>query len=74
MKVAGKIAIGSGVAVVFLLAILAWDLALVERLARSHQEFSLISFRASSLALEQSRVLNQIEEFTRKYGVTGDPA
>lgn len=74
MRVASRVALGSGVAVVLLLAVLAWDLSLVDRLAGEHQELSQIDFRASNVALQQAKVLTQIDEFTRKLYVTGDSA
>lgn len=74
MRVAGRIATGTGVAVVLLLVILAWDVALVDQLAEVNQSLSEVNFRASTSALEQARLLNQIDEFTRKFHVTQDPA
>ena len=74
MKVAGRIATGTGVAMTLLLIILAWDVALVDQLAEVNQSLSEVNFRASTSALEQARLLNQIDEFTRKLYVTQDPA
>lgn len=74
MRVASRVALGSGVAVVLLLAVLAWDLYLVDRLAGEHQELSGIDFRASNITLQQAKLINQIDEFTRKLYVTGDAA
>ncbi len=74
MRVAGRIATGTGVALAILLIILAWDVALVDQLAEVNQSLSEVNFRASTNALEQARLLNQIDEFTRKFYVTGDPA
>jgi len=74
MKVTGRIATGTGIAVVLLLGVLAWDLATIRRLAEVAQELSQVRFRTSILALEQDGLLNRIDEFTRKYSVTGDEA
>jgi signal transduction histidine kinase len=65
---------GTGIAVVLLLAVLVWDLATIRRLAAVGQELSQVSFRVSMLALEQDRLLNRMDEFIRKYSVTGDEA
>ena len=74
MRVGGRIAIGTGVALAILLVILVWDVALVDQLAGVNRKLSQVNFRASTLALEQARILNQIDEFTRKLFVTSDPA
>ena len=74
MRVASRVALGSGVAVILLLAVLAWDLSLVDRLAGEHQELSQIDFRASNIALQQAKLMNQVDEFTRKLYITGDSA
>ncbi len=74
MKVTGRIATGTGIAVFLLLAVLVWDLATIRRLAAVTQELSQVRLRVSILALEQDRLLNRIDEFTRKYSVTGDEA
>jgi len=74
MRVAGRIATGSGVALTILMVILAWDVALVDQLAEVNQSLSAVNYQASASALDQARLLNQIDEFTRKYHVTGDPA
>ena len=74
MTVAGKIATGFGVMMVLLVGVLAYDLALVRRLASANQSLSEINFRATMTALEMSRLLNQLDEFTRKLIVTRDAA
>lgn len=74
MKVTARLAIGTGIAVVLLLAVLVWDLATIRRLAAVGQELSQVSFRVSMLALEQDRLLNRMDEFIRKYSVTEDEA
>ena len=74
MRVATKLAVGWGVLIVLFVGILAYDLALVNRLARINQGLSEIEFRAAALSLEQSRRLAALEEFSRKLLVTRDPA
>lgn len=74
MRVAAKIAVGTGLTAVLLVGVLAYDLALVEKLALDNRELSEITLQTSMLPVELSRWLNEIEEFTRKHGVTGDPA
>jgi len=74
MKVTGRIATGTGIAVFLLMGVLVWDLATIRRLAAVAQELSQVRIRVSILALEQDRLLNRIDEFTRKYSVTGDEA
>ncbi len=74
MRVGGRIAIGTGVALAILLIILVWDVALVDQLAGVNKSLSQVNFRASTLALEQARVLNKLDEFTRKFHVTRDLA
>jgi two-component system sensor histidine kinase GlrK len=74
MKVASKVATGAGITIVLLLAVLAYDLSLVRRLATANQDLTKITFRASMIALQQARLLNLIDEFTRKHFVTQDPA
>ena len=74
MRVAGRIATGTGVTLALLLVILAWDVALVDQLAEVNQSLSEVNYRASTGALELIRLLHQMDEFTRKYHVTGDSA
>jgi two-component system sensor histidine kinase GlrK len=74
MRVATKLAVGWGVLIVLFLGILAYDLSLVNRLARVNQGLSEIEFRAAAVSLEQSRRLAALEEFSRKLLVTRDPA
>ena len=74
MRVGGRIAIGTGVALATLLVILIWDVALVDQLSDVNQTLSEVNFRASTVTLEQARILNKIDEFTRKFYVTADPA
>ena len=74
MRVATKLGLGWGVLIALFVGILAYDLALVNRLARVNQGLSEIEFRAAAVSLEQSRRLAALEEFSRKLLVTRDPA
>ena len=74
MNVATKLALGWGVLIVLFVGILAYDLSLVNRLARVNQGLSEIEFRAAAVSLEQSRRLAGLEEFSRKLLVTRDLA
>jgi signal transduction histidine kinase len=73
MKVSTKVAAGSGLLVLLLAALLLHDLALVRRLAAVNRDLSEISFRATTLALDQSRLLDEIGKTARRLSVTGDP-
>ena len=73
MRVTGRLVTGTGIAVALLLGVLAWDLTTIRRLAAVAEDLSEVSFRASTLSLEQDRLINRIDEFTRKYFVTRDP-
>jgi two-component system sensor histidine kinase GlrK len=74
VRVATKLALGWGVLIALFAGILAYDLALIHRLAWANQELSRIEFRAAAVSLEQSRRLDGIEEFARKLVVTRDAA
>ncbi len=74
MRVSTKLALGWGVLIALFVGILAYDLALLNRLARVNQGLSEIEFRAAAVSLEQSRRLAALEEFSRKLLVTRDPA
>ncbi len=74
MRVAVKIATGSGLMLGLLLAVVAYDLVQLERLSEANRELSEVSFQATLLALEEERLLLQIDEFTRKLFVTRDAA
>ena len=73
MKITTKIALGYGVLITLLLAMLAYQLAVISGTARRSEDLAEINFRAGVLALQLIRNLDQIEEFTLKYYATGDP-
>ncbi len=73
MKLVTKVALGHGVLITLLLAMLVYQLAVIGGTARRSEDLAGINFRAGLLALELIRNLDQIEEFTLKYYVTADP-
>jgi two-component system sensor histidine kinase GlrK len=74
VRVASKVATGSGITIVLLVAVLIYDLLKDERLNQINREFAEIGLTATTISLEQSRLLFQISEFTRKQFVTSDVA
>lgn len=74
MKVSSKVAVASGLWATALLGVVGHDLVQVRRLAVEHREMAEIDLRATTLSLEQRRLLNQIDGFTRKLFVTEDEA
>lgn len=74
MKVSSKLAVASSLWAAALLAVLAYNLTQVRGLAAGHRQLADIDLRATTLALEQRRLLSQIDSFTRKLLVTRDPA
>jgi len=74
MKVASKVAMGSGITIVLLVAVLLYDLSRVQRVNSVNRSLGEIGLRATTISLEQSRLLAQIDEFTRKQFVTHDIA
>ncbi|OFV97647.1 MAG: hypothetical protein A3H28_02330 [Acidobacteria bacterium RIFCSPLOWO2_02_FULL_61_28] len=73
MKIATKIALGYGVLITLLVAVLGYQLTVISRTARRSEDLSAINFRAGVLALQLLRDLDQIEEFTQKFFITADP-
>lgn len=74
MKVASKLATASCLWAAALLAVLAYNLTQVRSLAAGHRELADVDLKATTLAIEQRRLIAQIEGFTRKLLVTRDPA
>ena len=73
MKIATKIAVGYGVLIALLLAVLVYQLAVISQSQRRHENLSSINMRACILAVQLLRDLDQVEEFTQKFFVTADP-
>ncbi|MDH3744424.1 MAG: HAMP domain-containing histidine kinase [Acidobacteriota bacterium] len=72
MKIVSKIAAGSGLLVVLFLAVLGYNLAHVRRLAAMQQELSRTDMSAATISLEMTRLLNRLDDFTRKLYVLRD--
>jgi signal transduction histidine kinase len=72
MKIATKIALGYAVLITILLWALGYQLTVIGGTARRSEDLAAINFRAGLLALQLIRNIDQIEEFTLKYFVTGD--
>jgi signal transduction histidine kinase len=74
MRVAGRIATGSGLVLVLLAATVGYQLALVRSIARGSHELAGSSFRAANDGLDLINQLDTLEESARKFFVTRDPA
>lgn len=74
MKVSSRLAVASSLWAAALVAVLAYNLTQVRSLAAGHRELANVDLKATTLALKQSRLLSQIDSFTRKLSVTRDPA
>ena len=56
MKVASKVATGSGITIVLLLAVLIYDLSQVQKLTAINRDLAEIGLTATTITLEQSRL------------------
>jgi signal transduction histidine kinase len=74
MRVAGRVAAGSALLLVLLVAVLAYHLTQVQRLVRVNRQLAAVTFRAATVSLELSRRIDDIDEYTRKLFVTRDGA
>ncbi|MFQ5526617.1 MAG: ATP-binding protein [Thermoanaerobaculia bacterium] len=74
MKVASKLGVASGLWAAALIAVLAYSVTQVRRLAADHRQLADTDLQATTLALEQRRLIAEIDGFTRKLLVTRDPA
>jgi len=74
MKVATKVATGSGLLAALLIGVLAYFVVLVRQLAATSGELTAIHFRASTVALDLLDQLDQLEVNARKFFVTRDEA
>lgn len=72
MTVAGKVAAGSGLMILLLVAALAYHVAQASRLARVSRGLAEKEFRAALLAEEQRRLLEEIDVTAQKIRVSGD--
>lgn len=73
MKIGTRVAAGYGILIVLLLAVQLYQVSIINRMQRVDRQLSEISFDASLQALELSRDLDQLEEFSEKYLSLGDP-
>ena len=74
MRVATKVATGSGLLAALLIAVLTYFAVLVRQLVTADQELTAVHFRASILALDLLHQLDQLETNARKFFVTRDEA
>ncbi|MFI5143914.1 MAG: histidine kinase dimerization/phospho-acceptor domain-containing protein, partial [Thermoanaerobaculales bacterium] len=74
MKVATKVATGTGGILALLIGVLFYQVSLVRSLASANRELGAVRIRAAMVSLELRRQLDQIEEYTRKLSVTHDEA
>lgn len=73
MKVSTRLAAGSGLFLLFLVALLAYHLILVNRLAGLARGLARSSLAAASLSLQQTNDLDEAERTLRKFRLTRDP-
>ena len=74
MRVATKVAAGTGGILALLIAVLLYQVSLVRSLASANRELGAVRIRAATVSLELLRQLGQLEEYTRKFFVTHDTA
>ena len=74
MRVSTKITASSGLFVLLIAGVLAYNLSLVRSLARFHSDFSSVSFRAALLALELIGLTEELKVNAEKFHVTSDSA
>jgi signal transduction histidine kinase len=74
MRVATKVATGSGLLAALLIGVLAYLVVVVRQLVTANQELTAIHFRTTTVALDLLHQLDQLEEYARKFFVTRDPA
>jgi signal transduction histidine kinase len=73
MKVATKVAAGSGVLAAMLIGVLAYFVLVVGRLVTVNRNLTAVQFRTTTVALDLLNQLSQLEEYARKFFVTRDP-
>lgn len=72
MKVASKVAVGSGILLLVLGAAMVYQLTLVRGLVGVHRELSTAKTRAAKIALDAIGVIEEMEESVRKLYVSRD--
>jgi two-component system sensor histidine kinase GlrK len=73
MRIGTKIITGYGVLIALMALVLAYQVALVHRLQSIHRNLAEINFQAAAVSLEMMRVLDGIEEYTKKWFLLRDP-
>jgi two-component system sensor histidine kinase GlrK len=73
MKVATKVATGSGVLAALLIGVLAYLVLLVGHLVAVNRNLTTVQFRTTTVALDLLNQLDQLQENARKFFVTRDP-
>ena len=74
MKIASKISSGFGILIALIVTVLTYQITLFYQMQAINRALSTIDFRSAILSLQLLRDLDQVEEFTRKFFVTGgDP-
>ncbi|HVN75122.1 MAG TPA: HAMP domain-containing sensor histidine kinase [Thermoanaerobaculaceae bacterium] len=74
MRVSTRLVTGSGLLVALLGGVLAYQLWLMQQLARANRDLVSRRFRATQAALDLARRLDEFDEYARKFIVTRDPA
>lgn len=72
MRVSTKVATGSGLLIALLIGVLVYNLALFRELVDVQRDLSTARFSAARSAVEQLRLLNEIEDSLRKLYATRD--
>ncbi|OYV98132.1 MAG: hypothetical protein B7Z68_01650, partial [Acidobacteria bacterium 21-70-11] len=74
MRVATKVATGSGLLAAVLIGVLGYFVLLVRQLVVANQELTAVHFRVTTVALDLLHQVDQIEVNARKFYVTRDAA
>ena len=74
MRVATKVAAGTGGILALLIGVLLYQVSLVRSLASANRDLGAVRIRSAMVSLELLRELGQLEEYTRKFFVTHDAA
>ena len=74
MKIASKISSGFGILIALIVAVLSYQVTLFLQMQSINRSLSTIDFHSAILSVQLLRALDQVEEFSRKFFVTGgDP-
>ena len=73
MKIATKITLGYGILIALIVTLLVYHVSLIHRMESIQRTLSEVHFRAALAFLQLLRNLDQIEEYTQKFFVKGDP-